>query len=52
VISVLAVTNGDKSQLPLEQQTALTAQLSNMIGQQNFANFQKALEDSAEIERN
>jgi peptidyl-prolyl cis-trans isomerase D len=52
VIAISAVNPGDKSKMPVEQQSAIVAQLSNIAGQQSFDSFQKALEDSAEIERN
>lgn len=51
VIVVSAVTSGEKSQIPAEQQTAIVSQLSNLAGQQDFDSFQKALEEKAEIER-
>lgn len=52
VVNLTAVNPGSKTTLPAEQQTAITAQLSNMSGQQSFNSFQKVLEDTAEIERN
>ncbi len=52
VVTVSAVSLGDKTKMPAEQQSAIVAQLSNMVGQQSFESYQKALEETAKIERN
>ena len=52
VVNLTAVNPGSKANMPAEQQSAITAQLNNMAGQQSFSNFQKVLEDTAEIVRN
>ena len=49
VVAVEAVTPGSYEKITPEQKSAITAQLGNIFGKNDFASFQKFLKDAAEI---
>jgi peptidyl-prolyl cis-trans isomerase D len=49
VVAVDAVTPGSYEKITPEQKSAITAQLGNIFGKNDFASFQKFLKDAAEI---
>jgi len=49
VVAVDAVTPGSYEKVTPEQKTAITAQLGNIYGKNDFSSYQKFLKDSADI---